>query len=641
MPYSIEDNNPDCNGFAVVKDDDKKIMGCHETKEKAQDQITALNISEQEYQRQSMPEQDLYETEEEALAKAKEIGCVGTHTHEVNGKIMYMPCEKMEDYTKLTGGEHTDEDDPTLQYNNDDLEKEQRQVDRKPPKFMQENAQRGLDNLNKAGDGLVDETVRQARIMAKGDPLSIDKIVKIRAWHARHISDLDREKSNPNDPDTWKASDVAFLLWGSNPFTNPMEAHDWAERKIAQLINAGEYEPRQKGSDSSTPAPKKDQIKGSKKNPKGSATGKKGGIKFSEATEKAIRGRIEKHNEDVKSMATWRKLKMGTAKAVVRRGFGAYSTSHRPGVSRQAWGLARLRAFSYLLKNDRPQNPAYKSDNDLLPEQHPRYSKKEEKSMNDQHIEVLDPVVAISNTMETQKRSTNLKEMERQTENRSFTFSAVEERKENDNNTLLFTGYASVFDKAYGVRDSKGVYEETIKQGAFKKTLQEQDDVRFLVNHDGIPLARTSSGTLELEEDDYGLFVRAELDPSNPTVAEVASAMKRNDLNEMSFAFQAIKDEFDESGQNRSVNEARLFDVSVVTYPANPWAGAKLRGLDIEDLHKELVEARSGDKATEILESFINKVESITDNDVDEKRSNPKVELLKMKLERDGIRKKS
>ena len=100
----------------------------------------------------------------------------------------------------------------------------------------------------------------------------------------------------------------------------------------------------------------KDQIKGSKKNPKGSATGKKGGIKFSEATEKSIRGRIEEHNEDVKGMATWRKLQMGTAKAVVRRGFGAYSTSHRPGVSRQAWGLARLRAFSYLLKNDKPQN---------------------------------------------------------------------------------------------------------------------------------------------------------------------------------------------------------------------------------------------------------------------------------------------
>ena len=586
-----------------------------------------------------MEDQDLYKTEEEALAKAKEIGCVGTHTHEVNGETMYMPCEKMEDYTKLTGGSHTSEDDTTLTYNDQEPETEERAVDRKPPKFMQDNAQRGLDNLNKAGDGLVDETIRQARIMARGEELSIKKIVKIRAWHSRHLSDLDREKSNPNDPSTWRASDVAFLLWGSNPWTDPMEAHDWAERKIAQLINAGEYEPR--ASDPSTPAPKKDQIKGSKKNPKGSASGKSGGIDFSESTEKAIRGRIEKHNEDVQGMADWRKLRMGTAKAVVRRGFGAYSTSHRPGVSRQAWGLARLRAFSYLLKNDKPQNPKYRSDNDLLPKEHPRYTKKEEKSMNTQHIEVFDPVVAISNTIEAQKKSTNLEAMERTTENRSFKFSAVEERNDNDNNTLLFTGYASVFDKPYGVRDSKGQYNETIKQGAFKKTLQEQDDVRFLVNHDGIPLARTSSGTLELEEDDYGLFVRAELDPSNPTVAEVASAMKRNDLNEMSFAFQAIKDEFDESGQNRSVNEARLFDVSVVTYPANPWAGAKLRGLDIEDLHKELVEARSGDKATEILESFINKVESITDNDVDEKRSNPKVELLKMKLERDGIRKKS
>ena len=149
-------------------------------------------------------------------------------------------------------------------------------------------------------------------------------------------------------------------------------------------------------------------------------------------------------------------------------------------------------------------------------------------------------------------------------------------------------------------------------------------------------MARTSSGTLQLEEDEYGLFVRAELDPGNPTVAEVSSAMKRGDLNEMSFAFAAIKDNFDNSGENREVNEARLFDVSVVTYPANPWAGAKLRGIEIEDLHKELVEARSGDQAKEVLESFINKIAK--SDDVDEKRSNHKVELLKLKLERDGIR---
>ena len=578
MPYQIQMDNPDCKGHAVVKLDDNRIMGCHKTHEEAEKQLQAILINE---------------------AKQKE--------------------EKSEDIITET-----------------------RAVDRTPPKFMQENAQRGLDNLDRAGNGLTDKTKREARQMANGEELSIDKIVRISAWHKRHISDLDREKTNPNDPMTWRASDVAFLLWGSNPWSNPMEAGDWAERKVSQLINEGELEPR---NDSSTPAPKKDQITGSKKNPQGSASGKAGDIEFSEKTEKAIRTIVDEHNDEIKGMADWRKLRQPTAKAVVRRGFGAYSTSHRPGVSRQAWGLARLRAFSYLLKNDKPQNSNYKADNDLLPKQHPRYTKKEE-NMSTQHLEVFDIPVAISQTLETQKRSTILKEMNRQTENRSFTFSAVEQRNDDDKDTLLFTGYASVFNKGYGVRDQQGAYTETIKPGAFKKTLQEQDDVRFLVNHDGIPLARTSSGTLQLEEDDYGLFVRAELDPANPTVAEIASAMKRGDLNEMSFAFAAIRDEFDATGENRSVTEAKLFDVSVVTYPANPWAGAKLRGVEIDNLHKELVEARSGDKAAEVLESFINKLEERQEDepkdDIDKKeRSNKKIELLKMQLELENLRKKS
>jgi HK97 family phage prohead protease len=443
MPYEIQMDNEDCKGHAVVKLDDGRIMGCHKTHEEAEKQLQAILINE---------------------AKQKE------------------------------------------EENSLDQETELRQVDRTPPKFMQENAQRGLDNLNKAGDGLTEKTKREARQMASGEQISIDKIVRIAAWHKRHISDLDRDKTNPQDPDTWVASDVAFLLWGSNPWTEPMKAADWADRKIAQLVSEGELEPRKQ-------------------------------------------------------------------------------------------------------KN-----------------------KKKEFRLMDK----FDKVISISQTLGMQKRSTILKTMERQTENRSFTFSAVEQRSEDNTDTLLFTGYASVFDKPYGVRDSRGQYNETIKPGAFKKTLKEQDDVRFLVNHDGIPLARTSSGTLQLEEDDYGLFVRAELDPSNPTVAEVSSAMKRGDLNEMSFAFAAIKDNFDQNGENREVNEARLFDVSVVTYPANPWAGAKLRGIDIENLHKELVEARSGEQATEILESFINQVAE--SDDVDKKRSNPKVDLLKMKLERDGIR---
>jgi HK97 family phage prohead protease len=451
MPYEIQMDNKECEGHAVVKLDDGFIMGCHKTHEEAEKQLQAILINE---------------------AKQKEEKSI-----------------------------------------NQDLEK--REVDRKPPKFMQENAQRGLDNLNKAGDGLTDKTKREARSMANGEDVSIDKIVRMGAWHKRHLSDLDREASNPNDPSTYRASDVAFLLWGSNPWTNPTQAGDWADRKVAQLISEGALEPRAK-------------------------------------KETSIKAKKEK--------------------------------------------------------------------------------KKRYKLMDK-----IDKAVAISQTIDMQKRNTILKEMDRQTENRSFTFSAVEQRNDDDKDTLLFTGYASVFNKGYGVRDQRGQYTETIKPGAFKKTLKEQDDVRFLVNHDGIPLARTSSGTLELEEDDYGLFVKAELDPSNPTVAEIASAMKRGDLNEMSFAFAAIRDDFDAREENREVTEARLFDVSVVTYPANPWAGAKLRGVELDNLHKELVEARNGEQATEVLESFINKVAE--SDDVDKKRSNPKVELLKMQLERDNIRK--
>ena len=98
MPYSISTEAKDCNGFAVLKDDDNSIMGCHETEEKAKDQITALNIAEAENKRQADTSQDIYETKEEAEEKAKQIGCVGSHTHEIDGKTYYMPCDNMKDY---------------------------------------------------------------------------------------------------------------------------------------------------------------------------------------------------------------------------------------------------------------------------------------------------------------------------------------------------------------------------------------------------------------------------------------------------------------------------------------------------------------------------------------------------------------
>jgi hypothetical protein len=121
-----------------------------------------------------------------------------------------------------------------------------------------------------------------------------------------------------------------------------------------------------------TPAPKKDRIKGSDKNSKGSAAGGKK-ITFTPAIEASLRKKVTEHNEKA---SKGRKTSVSTLKAVYRRGAGAYSVSHRPGMTRNQWAMGRVNAFLRLLKSGKPANSAYKADNDLLPAGHPRSTKK-------------------------------------------------------------------------------------------------------------------------------------------------------------------------------------------------------------------------------------------------------------------------
>lgn len=144
--------------------------------------------------------------------------------------------------------------------------------------------------------------------------------------------------------------------------------------------------------------------------------------------------------------------------------------------------------------------------------------------------------------------------------------------------TLGLTGYAATTGQPYAVRDFLGEYQEVITPGAFTKALQERDDVRLLLNHEGIPLARTKSGTMTLTEDATGLRVDVpSLDVESPLVQSVRSAMQRGDMDQMSFAFRATRQEWNEDYSERYVNEVALYDVSVVTYPANGTTSAKLR----------------------------------------------------------------
>lgn len=120
-------------------------------------------------------------------------------------------------------------------------------------------------------------------------------------------------------------------------------------------------------------APKKDRIYGSKKNPKGSAAGGKK-IVFSQKVENSLRKKVEEHNKNAKP---GRKATLPMLKAVYRRGSGAFSSSHRPGKTRDQWAMARVNAFLKLLRSGSPANPNYKQDNDLLPKAHPKSSKAE------------------------------------------------------------------------------------------------------------------------------------------------------------------------------------------------------------------------------------------------------------------------
>lgn len=144
---------------------------------------------------------------------------------------------------------------------------------------------------------------------------------------------------------------------------------------------------------------------------------------------------------------------------------------------------------------------------------------------------------------------------------------------------FTFDGVASVVDTPYAVRDSLGEFAETITRGAFNRTLKQKADVRLLVNHDGVPLARTKSGTLRLSADPH-LRATAELDPANPTVAEIRSAMSRGDLDQMSIGFRVRDQKWNADYTERTITEVELFDVSVVTYPASPTTTAQLRAFD-------------------------------------------------------------
>lgn len=170
---------------------------------------------------------------------------------------------------------------------------------------------------------------------------------------------------------------------------------------------------------------------------------------------------------------------------------------------------------------------------------------------------------------------------------------------------VALRGYASTFDQPYEMHDAMGAYREQVRSGAFDKTLSETPDVAFLLNHGGLTMARTRAGSLHLSADSTGLMSEAELNPKRGDVADLLAAVEDGDVDEMSFAFRVVRQDWDDSYDNRDMVELNLHrgDVSAVNFGANPLTSIGLRGItqaDASRLSRHLARAshQTGSPAT-------------------------------------------
>lgn len=156
--------------------------------------------------------------------------------------------------------------------------------------------------------------------------------------------------------------------------------------------------------------------------------------------------------------------------------------------------------------------------------------------------------------------------------------------------TAEFFGHAAVFNKRTWIGPKRWGFWEQVSDKAFDKTLPECD-CRFLVNHDPnllLARSRAGEGTLQLGKDKTGLTTHApDLDRRQTYTNDVVISLEREDITQMSFAFEVLADEWellDDETELRTINEVRLWDVSVVTYPAYEDTDAGLRAVAFDVL---------------------------------------------------------
>lgn len=149
------------------------------------------------------------------------------------------------------------------------------------------------------------------------------------------------------------------------------------------------------------------------------------------------------------------------------------------------------------------------------------------------------------------------------------TLPMTELRAEEADGKKFICGHAAVFDSWSETLGGFFPFKEKVRAGAFQRSI-DKDDIRALFNHDANHvLGRNRAGTLELTEDEKGLFVRI-MPPDTQWARDLQISIARGDISQMSFGFTVERDEWSTANgvDTRELIEVRLFDVSPVTFPA-------------------------------------------------------------------------
>ena len=166
--------------------------------------------------------------------------------------------------------------------------------------------------------------------------------------------------------------------------------------------------------------------------------------------------------------------------------------------------------------------------------------------------------------------------------------SQFETREDGEN--LSIEGYFAVFNSIYEIAPGM---TESVAKGAFSRTLS--GDIRALINHDTtLVLGRTSAHTLELREDEHGLWGKVSINPNDTDAMNLYNRVQRGDVDQCSFGFNILDEEteYRENGDiHWTIKEVELFEVSPCTFPAYEETNIAAREKEKETLMKRKSEA--------------------------------------------------